>query len=908
MKKLTKSALQALEAEAEAMMAKKAAATVVTIGPPEPKAPTRWMLTRDVVHDNVLVSPDTGATRVVQKSSLNQPSHAAGLRRRVVTTTDDVFYRLSDETIPVDQLIPNGPKGTPRPAWQVCAEQFQCINGWIYDWPCAAIEREGEHPAIYAAMWAKIEGMLAATGLPFQLVALQRRHLTYFTDGSYNSQKIFDRLIPRPTHSAPMTPEGELAHQAYGKHWSCLDRDKKKPMPDIVHGGTPCLYFGPAWSVKVTLDGVSPLYGGCRMYVMDDGTFIGSDWCQRHDFTSYNKGGINLQMGSYDLAGWLLGPCLGNAKARGGLHFPSLDKSQKFVMRLMRDPETVEPTTTRLARRDRWRGWRAELERLVGSNEDTPDAVAALWQRTVERAVAAHTRMVQYHAGTIGVVDTLSVDDGWGWQSLVGFDVSYSTEGVGYSLAEFRKPIPPGIYVGATYRILHHNFDATTERIRALVVPPFSGGMMLWDQKADVLNTTYWQCGTAWLKHEPTVSDGALVLPQPKYIRELTLDRERTFNRFTCALNDLRTARGMLTGTMPAYVPPPTSVFADAVVHADIIAAQKIPPRLTALKQEWDGAQEDLKLANFLRAGAIGMAHAAGANFKLLNEATLGAQPNTVWDIQPSAPGSYARNMKQYAQRAVERTFKKRVPFLMQDSYANLRSGDAWYGGLVFTSAPITPEARGWCKHCMEYHRPVGAKAFAAQLAYDAVFGTTIAEDARRYKLTFECGASPRCCSTGGYTGPEPRRVVPAMEPVTVPTTPDGVPKVVSMTHEILPPPPVLDTHEFGPYDPDREAMEVAWKRQAEENASYNAATVVPILPGDVPYEEAMGMVAVTHDPLAAPTYLDEDYGPGEDYSDDDEDEDENDDNSDDGPPEELFQVVNYEAPTSEPEADDDSF
>jgi hypothetical protein len=46
--------------------------------------------------------------------------------------------------------------------------------------------------------------------------------------------------------------------------------------------------------------------------VTPEGEFICSDWCQRHDYTSYGKG-INLQLGIYSFAGWVTGPCIQRA-------------------------------------------------------------------------------------------------------------------------------------------------------------------------------------------------------------------------------------------------------------------------------------------------------------------------------------------------------------------------------------------------------------------------------------------------------------------------------------------------------------------------------------------------------------------------------------------------------------------
>jgi hypothetical protein len=199
---------------------------------------------------------------------------------------------------------------------------------------------------------------------------------------------------------------------------------------------------------------------------------------------------------------------------------------------------------------------------------------------------------------------------------------------------------------------------------------------------------------------------------------------------------------------------------------------------------------------------------------------------------------------------------------------------DPWFASLSVEHAPVSEEARAWCKHCNHWHRPVGPKALAAQRAYDAVFGTDLAERALAYKASHVVGTSPKC-GLGQYEGPEPMKAAPVAIPEAPAVDAAGIPQIVSYTHEALLPPPILDKdaqQEQGPFVKASPTEMKPLVLKVQEG--------VPVLAGDVPDAAMLEAAVVNTDPLAAPAFLlgeeeyygDEDDGDGEDEDEDDDD------------------------------------
>lgn len=256
------------------------------------------------------------------------------LRRMVLETTDGVLLRHTGEMLPCDHRVPipemytdlRARFGDSYTAWQLTRMHFVRENDWCIDWPHYETESEGDNPDSRSRMLALIDELMAPYGLDFKVTGLQRRFLMYYSDGDEASQKFFEALLPIP-ESCPFRRSGALRSR-FASSWSHEDRDKNVPKPAYlnVHDTKPCLYRGPAWVLRFTVGGVNPAFGGCRVYLDDDGQFLCSDWCQRHDFSSYG-GGINLQLRGYDLPGWILGPCI----TRAAEHNIKVGKSHKRV-------------------------------------------------------------------------------------------------------------------------------------------------------------------------------------------------------------------------------------------------------------------------------------------------------------------------------------------------------------------------------------------------------------------------------------------------------------------------------------------------------------------------------------------------------------------------------------------------
>jgi hypothetical protein len=226
-----------------------------------------------------------------------------------------------------------------------CESAFRAPNSWNFDFPHFQIE-SADTSAHRAQLAAKLTGMMADTGYEFEITGLQRRYLMYMTDGSVESQKKFERLMPGPD-PFPFRRDGTLK-RPYTNVYDSQMRDAKVPFPKEFanrYGSLrPCLYFGPAWVVRFKLDGQDTLLDRCRVYVTDNGDFICSDWCQRHDFSSYTGGGINLQMGIYNFSTWITGPCVAKAMESGHFKPKHMTVQRSKVRELVSKAPPVIPT------------------------------------------------------------------------------------------------------------------------------------------------------------------------------------------------------------------------------------------------------------------------------------------------------------------------------------------------------------------------------------------------------------------------------------------------------------------------------------------------------------------------------------------------------------------------------------
>lgn len=267
-----------------------------------------WVYLSDMHAQSVIQNLTTGQQIPVNPASIADAA-PIGLRGYLLTQqAQEGFFKETGEKLTVidEELFDN------------FSFHYKQPNNWIYDYPNFAldatvdIERE-------QALRAILTKSMEKHSLKFEITGLQERSLLYFTDGSATSQKSFKTVMPRPNGS-PYRRDGSLKTRYRTIQWSSQDRDKGIAFPkthsEQLGGSSPCLYEGRAWVLRFKLEDQVPAFQHCRMYVMDDGTFIASDWCQRHDFSSYG-GGINLQMGIYSTDAWIMGPCVSRAIQQG---------------------------------------------------------------------------------------------------------------------------------------------------------------------------------------------------------------------------------------------------------------------------------------------------------------------------------------------------------------------------------------------------------------------------------------------------------------------------------------------------------------------------------------------------------------------------------------------------------------
>jgi hypothetical protein len=269
----------------------------------------KWVYLSDLAPQATIKNLTTGEKRTIMSNAVKDRA-PSGLRRTVLEEMPGNIFAETQDVLPFTS--------------ELAEEMDECYsspNGWHYDWPHMPTELE-DTPETRQRLIDTVLEQLGEVPFEFKITGLQRRWLFYYSDGSMESQKRFDRYIPTPSSQSPYDRQWKLRDR-YQMYYNSLMRDAKVPVPKGIAGKwgnmRACLYAGPAWTLRFQIDGQDPLLERCRVFITDDGTFIGSDWCQRHDYSSYNNGGINLQMGIYTLSGWIMGPCLTYNQQNSGI-------------------------------------------------------------------------------------------------------------------------------------------------------------------------------------------------------------------------------------------------------------------------------------------------------------------------------------------------------------------------------------------------------------------------------------------------------------------------------------------------------------------------------------------------------------------------------------------------------------
>lgn len=290
---------------------------------------TEWIYLSDLAPKARILNPATGEIREIMQSAVKDKA-PIGLRRYLLQELPGGIYR---ETGALAELTPQ--------LIEDMIDHSVKPNSWNFDFADYHFEQQSD-PDELARVRARLEHEMADYPYTFEITGLQRRYLLYFSDGNNESQQAFEALLPTPTDS-PLRADGTL-RRPFAFTYNHLMRDAKAPWPrneERLYGGLrPCLYRGPAYVVRFLLDGQDVLLERCRVYVDPEGNFLCSDWCQRHDFSSYSDG-INLQMGIYTFSTWVTGPCL---VKNGGNFTPKTATFERTAVRDMLKKHTLVPS------------------------------------------------------------------------------------------------------------------------------------------------------------------------------------------------------------------------------------------------------------------------------------------------------------------------------------------------------------------------------------------------------------------------------------------------------------------------------------------------------------------------------------------------------------------------------------
>lgn len=262
-----------------------------------------WVYLRDMHGSTNILNLENQQKMTVYPTQVKDGA-PIGMRRFLLEQTGANAWRETGEQADMTEEL-----------FDVMVESHVNVNGWNFDWPNFQYESSVTKEEI-DQLAAKLKAMMAKH--PFETqVWVQPRMLLYYSDGSYKSQKKFLTLAPHPGTS-PYSPTGEFKKK-YLTDWDNEAYKANKPQPEGIKaqgGGAPLLYRGKAFLVRFTLDDQQPAFEHTRVYVEPNGQFICSDWCQRHDFSSYEQG-INLQSGIYDFDSWILNACIPRAMKQG---------------------------------------------------------------------------------------------------------------------------------------------------------------------------------------------------------------------------------------------------------------------------------------------------------------------------------------------------------------------------------------------------------------------------------------------------------------------------------------------------------------------------------------------------------------------------------------------------------------
>lgn len=295
---------------------------------------TQWIYLTDMAPQATIMNTQTGEMRRIMSSAVKDRA-PAGLRRFLLDEVNDGLFRETGEVVPLTESLIDD-----------LEESYHRPNAWNYDWPHFQIESAADiDPSMRERVASRLTAMMGQHPYEFEITGLQRRYLMYYSDGNYKSQQRFERLVPSPD-SSPFRRNGDLRRK-YNWIWNSNMRDAKVPFPSEQQGLygdlRPCLYTGPAWVVRFLLDGQDVLLERCRVYVDDDANFICSDWCQRHDYSSYGDG-INLQTGLYSFDSWVTGPCLTKNTESGKFKPKTAVFKRTAVRELMKRMPVAVPT------------------------------------------------------------------------------------------------------------------------------------------------------------------------------------------------------------------------------------------------------------------------------------------------------------------------------------------------------------------------------------------------------------------------------------------------------------------------------------------------------------------------------------------------------------------------------------
>jgi hypothetical protein len=299
--------------------------------------PTLWVYTTDMSPQNCRIMNLLTPARQEQI----YPAHVVGdakigLRGYLLRETGNGKYEETGEKAPLTPYL-----FEQMHAW------WAPINSWMYDWPHWPFESQVTDEQL-ERLKVTLTDMMKPLPFDFKIVGLSPRMLRYFSDGDFKHQGRFLGLAVKPDKDPYARLSWDLLPR-YQHAWGSLDRDNGVQMPvNLATGkrveGSCLLHAGPAVAVRFLLDDQIAAFSGCRVYVKPSGEFIASDWCQRHDVTSYGNG-INLQEGAYTFAGWVGGPCAIRAQENGTFK-PKIKLSRDKIIDIIKreGPPVVIPT------------------------------------------------------------------------------------------------------------------------------------------------------------------------------------------------------------------------------------------------------------------------------------------------------------------------------------------------------------------------------------------------------------------------------------------------------------------------------------------------------------------------------------------------------------------------------------